>query len=191
MRPNVYIIAGPNGAGKTTFAREFLPLYVDCRKFVNADLIAQGISPLAPEVAAIQAGRLVLQEISAFIARREDFSFETTLSGKSYMRLLHDFKNQGYMVQIFFLWLPAPDMSLSRVKDRVLRGGHNIPEADLRRRFDRSIKNFLQHYRQIADSWMLFDNSFLPPLLIASKKGGQLDIIDKVIYQKLGEQFNE
>ena len=147
MRPNVYIIAGPNGAGKTTFAREFLPRYADCRNFINADLIAQGISPFAPEAAAFRAGRLVLQEIDTFVNRKEDFAFESTLSGKSYLHLLRDLKKHDYMIQIFFLWVPKAEISVSRVRDRVLRGGHNVPEADLRRRFERSIRNFLQHYR--------------------------------------------
>ena len=189
MRPNVYIIAGPNGAGKTTFARKFLPKYAQCTNFVNADLIAQGISPLAPEAAAFRAGRLVLEEITAFVNRQEDFAFESTLSGKSYLRVLRDLKNDGYSIQIFFLWVPTPDVSISRVQDRVSRGGHNVPEPDLRRRFDRSIRNFLQHYRQIADSWMLFDNSLDAPILVADQARGKITIMKQEIYHSVIERF--
>ena len=179
MSPTVYIIAGPNGAGKTTFAREFLPIYAKTRVFINADLIAQGLSPLAPEAAAFHAGRLVLQEIDTLVKRQADFGFETTLSGKSYLHLLRELKKHNYALHLFFLWVPTVDVSISRVKDRVFRGGHNVPETDLRRRYERSIRNFLQHYRHLADSWQLFDNSITPPSLIASKDAGALSIMNK------------
>lgn len=190
MRPNVYIIAGPNGAGKTTFAREFLPLWVQCKNFINADLIAQGISPFAPEAAAFRAGRLVLEEINAFINRREDFAFESTLSGKSYLNLFRHLKDHDYSIHIYFLWVPTADVALSRVRDRVSHGGHNVPESDLRRRFERSMRNFLQHYRQNVDSWMLFNNSIKPPVVIADEIAGSFRILDKEIYQSLIEQFD-
>jgi len=188
VRPSVYIIAGPNGAGKTTFAREFLPQYAECRNFINADLLAQGISPFAPEAAAFRAARLVLEEIDAFAARKEDFAFETTLSGKSYLHLLRDLRKQDYLIHIFFLLVPTADISISRIRDRVSRGGHNVPEADVRRRFERSIRNFLQQYRQLADSWMLFDNSPDTPLLIATGAAGKLTIMNEEIYHSLVER---
>jgi predicted ABC-type ATPase len=142
MNPNVYIIAGPNGAGKTTFAREFLPNYADCRNFINADLIAQGMSPFSPEAVAFRAGRLMLSEINLLARRHVDFGFETTLSGHGHLGLIRRLKNSGYQVHIFFLWIPVVDIALSRVRDRVLEGGHDVPEADVRRRFERSIGNF-------------------------------------------------
>lgn len=191
MRPNVYIIAGPNGAGKTTFAREFLPLWVQCKNFINADLIAQGISPFAPEAAAFRAGRLVLEETNAFINRREDFAFESTLSGKSYLNLFRHLKDHDYLIHIYFLWVPTADVALSRVRDRVFHGGHNVPESDLRRRFERSMRNFLQHYRQNVDSWTLFNNSIKPPVVIADEIAGSFRILDKEIYQSLIEQFDK
>ena len=119
MRPNVYIIAGPNGVGKTTFAREFLPNYADCKNFVNADLIAQGMAPFSPETAAFRAGRLVLNEIDLLAQHRADFGFETTLSGRSYLSLIRRLKSQGYAVHFFFLWLSRVDLALSRIKARV------------------------------------------------------------------------
>ena len=120
---DLYIIAGPNGVGKTTFARKFLPNYADCRNFINADLIAEGISPFSPEAAAIRAGRLVLNEIRSFGHRRVPFAFETTLSGRGYLRLIRQLKRQCYTVHFFFLWVKSVDVALSRVKDRCSRVG--------------------------------------------------------------------
>jgi predicted ABC-type ATPase len=114
-QPNLYIIAVPNGAGKTTFAREFLPNYVKCLEFINADLIAGGLSPFAPERASIQAGRIMLAQIHSLGNRREDFGFETTLSGKTYFRFINDLKGIGYRIYLYFLWIPSPDLALERM----------------------------------------------------------------------------
>jgi predicted ABC-type ATPase len=129
LRPNLYIIAGPNGAGKTTFARKFLPQYVECLEFVNADFIAGGLSPFAPERAAIHAGRLMLEQIHSLTERGLDFGFETTLSGKTYVKLLQEMKRRGYFIHIFFLWITDVELALERIKLRVRNGGHHIPEA--------------------------------------------------------------
>jgi len=125
----LYIIAGPNGAGKTTFAGEFLPNYADCKNFVNADLIAQGMAPFSPETAALRAGRTMLEKIRSFAERRVSFAFETTLSGRSHLTLLRKLKAEGYDIHFFFLWLKSVDLALSRVRERVSRGGHDVPEA--------------------------------------------------------------
>jgi predicted ABC-type ATPase len=143
---NAYIVAGPNGAGKTTFAREFLPYYANCRNFVNADLIAQGISPLAPEAAAIHAGRLMLAQIARFAQKGSDFGFETTLAGRGYLSLLRRLKKSGYKVHLFYLWVPDVELLLSRIAGRVEQGGHQVPESDVRRRFLRSASNLFQEY---------------------------------------------
>lgn len=143
MSPNVHVIAGPNGAGKTTFARKFLPSYADCKNFINADLIAEGVSPFAPESAAIRAGRLMLEEIRLTMCRGIDFGFETTLSGRSHLGVIRRLKQKGYQVQFFYLWVPSVELALARIRERVLRGGHDVPEAVVRRRFGRSIANFL------------------------------------------------
>lgn len=185
MSPSVYIIAGPNGAGKTTFAREFLPRYAECKNFINADLIAQGLSPFAPDAAAFQAGRLMLKEIDQFAEQRVDFGFESTLSGTSYLNLIRRLRTQGYEVHIFFFWVPTVDLSLSRIRDRVLEGGHNVPEPVVRRRYVRSIKNFLRVYRHEADVWMTFDNSSATLAPIAIEKHGKLTIINKELYETL------
>ncbi len=189
MAPNVYIIAGPNGIGKTTFAREFLPHFADCRTFVNADLIAEGVSPFSPEAAAFRAGRLMLGEISSLTKRGLDFGFEATLSGRTHLNLVRDLKKKGYGVHLFFLWTPDVEVTLSRVAERVRKGGHDVPSPVVRRRFDRSIRNFLQFYGPLADSWILFDNSGAGPIPIARQAGGNLHIIKKQIYEGLVAQY--
>lgn len=187
--PNTYVMAGPNGAGKTTFAREFLPSYAHCKNFINADLIAQGLSPFSPESAAFRAGRVVLSEIESMASRRVDFGFETTLAGRSYIRVIHDLKKRGYQIHFFFLWLPSVDLAISRIQQRVLRGGHSVPEADIRRRFERSSRNFLIHYSSLADSWMLFDNSGDIPAPIAALEVGSLVIMQEEKYRELIQRY--
>ncbi len=182
---NVYIIAGPNGSGKTTFAREFLPGYAHCPNFVNADLIAQGLSPFSPRAAAIRSGRLVLEEIRNFARKEADFGFETTLSGKSYLNLFKALKAQGYKLHLFFLWVPGSELAIARIKGRVAEGGHNVPAQDVRRRFSRSIANFFTLYEPLLDSWMFFNNAGTVPALIAKRKNGQVEVIDKELFQRI------
>src|SRR3989338_2732927 len=134
-KATVYVIAGPNGAGKTTFARKFLPEYVKCKQFVNADLIASGLSPFSPEVAALSAGKLLIEKIRELSEKMIDFGFETTLSGKSYVLFLKKLREQGYRIHLFFLWIPTLELALARIRDRVKKGGHDIPEPVVKRRF--------------------------------------------------------
>jgi predicted ABC-type ATPase len=185
----LYIIAGPNGAGKTTFAREFLPNYANCKNFVNADLIAQGMAPFSPETAALRAGRTMLEEIRSFAESRASFAFETTLSGRSYLTLLRQLKSEGYEIHFFFLWLKSVDLALSRVKERVSRGGHDVPELVVRRRFDRSMRNFLLHYRSLAKVWTLFDNSGEVPNVIAFQRDETIRIIKESAYSELVKRY--
>ena len=179
---NVYIIAGPNGSGKTTFAKMFLPSYVKCPNFVNADLIAQGLAPFDPGRVAIKAGKLVLQQIEEYAGQGVDFAFETTLSGKSYANLFSELKAKGYALHLFFLWIPNPELAIARIKDRVEEGGHSVPDQDVRRRFVRSLNNFFQLYEPMVDSWILFDNSKEKPVSVAESKSGQRQIIDKKLF---------
>lgn len=165
-QPKIIIIAGPNGAGKTTFAREFLPQEAGCPVFVNADLIAAGLSPFAPERAAIQAGRLMLDAIAQHVARRESFAFETTLSGRAYARQIPQWRQLGYRVELFFLSLTSADMAVQRVAERVRQGGHDIPEATIRRRFDSGARLFPDVYQPLVNQWVLYDNSGDEPLLM-------------------------
>jgi len=181
-RPNIYIIAGPNGAGKTTFAHKFLPQYVECLEFVNADLIAGGLSPFDPERAVTQAGRLMLEQIHSFGKRGLDFGFETTLSGKTYVKLLKDLKKKGYLIHLFFLWISNVKLALERIELRVRNGGNHIPEAIVLRRFDRSLPNFFRFYQPLADSWAIFDNSEDVPKMIAFEESGKLEILDPDLF---------
>ncbi len=162
----VIIIAGPNGAGKTTFAREFLPSEADCKVFVNADLIAAGLAPFAPEKAAVQAGRLMLQELERHFQARESFAFETTLSGRAYLRHIRNWQAAGYRVKLIFLQLQSADEAVARVALRVQQGGHDIPEPVIRRRFEAGLDNFRERYASLVDAWALYDNSALQPVLL-------------------------
>lgn len=166
----VIIIAGPNGAGKTTFAREFLPAEAGLPVFVNADLIAAGLSPFHPELAAIGAGRLMLQEIDAHAAAGRSFAFETTLAGRSYVRRIDAWRRDGYIVELIFLSLPSPEEAIRRVAERVKQGGHNVAEEVIRRRFAAGMRHFVETYRQRVDYWMQFDNSGLEPVLVDEGK---------------------
>lgn len=166
--PVCVVIAGPNGAGKTAFARQFLPRDAGVIHFVNVDLIAAGLSPLRPELAAVAAGRLLLSEIDRLSAARESFAFETTLSGVRHASLLGRLKKSGYRIEIVFLKLASAELAVGRVALRVLAGGHHVPEADVRRRFDRGWKNFVTIYRPIADGWGVWDNSGIAPVLLES-----------------------
>jgi len=155
----IIIIAGPNGAGKTTFAQSFLPAEAGLLHFVNADLIAAGLSPFEPDNAAIKAGRLMLEEIARYEKRGASFAFETTLSGLGYLRRIRRWRAQGYHVSLFFLTLPSVETAITRVAARVSQGGHDIPENVIRRRFAAGLDNFTRHYRDAVDDWILYDNT--------------------------------
>ena len=189
--PRLYIIAGPNGAGKTTFAREFLPYYADCKQFVNADFIAGGLAPFSPETAALRAGRLLLEQVRLLAEKKTDFGFETTLSGVTYVSLLRRLKTQGYRIQLYFLWIPNVELALKRISDRVQRGGHDIPEKVVRRRFHKGLRNLFRLYRPILDSWTIFDNSGVSPRPIASEELGELQMFDKGLFTKITEAAEE
>ena len=165
-RRKIIMIAGPNGAGKTTFAREFLPNEAGCSDFINADLIAAGLSPFSPGMAAMRAGRLMLEEIKTRIRQMKSFAFETTLSGRSYAQRIPEWRALGYHVTLIFLNLPNPDIALARVAARVAQGGHNVPEDVVRRRFRTGLRNFEEIYKDLVDVWILYDNSGSMPVLL-------------------------
>ena len=167
-RPRCLLIAGPNGAGKTTFAREYLPNDARVLNFVNADLIASGLSPLRPELAAVAAARLMLDEIDRLVERRADFAWESTLSGLGHVKRLQIMRRLGYHVEIIYLRLASSRLALRRIAARVRQGGHNVPKADVLRRFSRSWQNFETRYRPLANAWAVYDNSSKPPKLVES-----------------------
>ena len=167
--PRIHIIAGPNGAGKTTFARVYLPIAVNCLYFVNADLIAAGLSPFAPETAAIRAGRLMLQEIDAHVTAERSFAFETTLAGLAYARKIKAWQKQGYKIDLHFLALPSADLAQERVAIRVTQGGHNIPSDVIKRRFASGLHNLNTIDKPLVNQWFYYDASNSPPLLIEKK----------------------
>jgi predicted ABC-type ATPase len=162
----IIIIAGANGAGKTTFAREFLPKEAACPVFVNADLIAAGLSPFNPDLAAIAAGRLMLEQMAEHAKRGESFAFETTLSGRSYVRLIRKWRRDGYFVTLLFLGLTSAEEAIARIAERVAQGGHHIPDDVVRRRFAAGLRNFETLYRQEVDFWQRYDNSGDVPIVV-------------------------
>lgn len=187
---HVYIVAGPNGSGKTTFAREFLPNFAKCPNFVNMDLIAHGLSPFDPTQVAMKAGRLVLSRIRELSADGEDFGFETTLSGRTHKRMFNSLRKKDYKLHLFYLWVPAKELSLLRIKNRVAEGGHDVLPNDVRRRFDRSIDNFFKTYLPLADSWMLFDNSGVKPVLAAKGAAGRLEVENEPVYREITKDLH-
>jgi predicted ABC-type ATPase len=164
----IVIVAGPNGAGKTTFATEFLPREAGCPDFINVDLIAIGLSPFDPERAALRAARLMLEEIHHRVRKGASFAFETTLAGRNYARWIPRWRAAGYHVKLIFLSLPTADLATARVATRVAKGGHNVPETVVRRRFDAGLRNFKALYRGLVNSWALYDNSGPTPRLLAA-----------------------
>ena len=178
-QPTVYVIAGPNGAGKTTFAASFLPDFVNCREFVNADLIAAGLSPFDPDSQAIAAGRLMLQRIAELVHARQSFGFEKTLAGRTHARRLISMKSEaGYRVVLFFLWLETVGLAISRVAFRVREGGHHIPAETVKRRFRLGISNFGKLYRNLADDWYIIDGSKATPSIVCRGNFACLEILD-------------
>lgn len=187
VAPVCTVIAGPNGAGKTTFAFTYLVIGGHSRNFVNADLIAAGLSPLDPDREAVEAGRLFLREVRRFIANRESFAFETTLSGRSYLRMIRELVATGWEVHLIYLWLPGVATCRERVAERVARGGHDIPTETIERRYFRSVRNLLTEYAAACTVTTCYDNSDSVPQLIFTQHGKSRSVKDDVRYQRLAE----
>jgi predicted ABC-type ATPase len=178
--PNLYIIAGCNGAGKTTASFTILPEILDCREFVNADIIAADISPLNPESVAFEAGRMTLRKIHCLLEERVDFAFETTLATRSYVSLIKNAKREGFTVTLLFFWLDSPDLARRRVLKRVQEGGHNIPPDVIERRYYSGIDNLMNLYTPVCDNWMIVNNINPIPQEIAL--GGEPALSEKVMH---------
>ncbi len=187
--PSLYIIAGPNGAGKTTFIKRFAPRHLALLDFLNADEMARGLSPLAPERAQIEAGRLMLARVRQFIAAGKSFAMETTLSGRTYRLLLKQAKDAGFATHLDFLVLPSVEDSIRRVANRVIQGGHNVPEADLRRRFRLGLQNLFSLYRPFCDTWNVYLNAD-DATLVAHGTPETLEIDHRTLFDSFVREFN-
>lgn len=186
--PICWIIAGPNGAGKTTFALGYLPEVAHCEHFINADLIAAGLSPLHPEREQLAASRLYLAEIERCIRAGKDFAFETTLSGRGYRRLADRLMRAGWQLELIYLALPDMEMSRQRVAERVLHGGHDIPAAAIERRFGRSLYNLFVAYAPVVSRARCYLNGGDVPSLVFVQGGNALDILDATVYRRLRKE---
>lgn len=188
MTPTLCIIGGCNGAGKTTLARELLPR-LGLMRFLNADEIARGLSPLDPSLSAFKAGRLVLEEARSLIASGSSFGLESTLSGKTYVAMLREARARGFRVIVHYVMIGSAQQAVERVKLRVKLGGHHVPDEDVMRRFDRSIRHLLEDYLPLADEWGVWDNRIPPPREIASNTSISLpDLVDLLRATKLMEK---
>ena len=188
--PSLYVIAGQNGAGKTTFIKRFAPRELALLDFINADEIARGLSPFAPERAQIEAGRLVLTRFRQFVEDGRDFALETTLSGRTYRKQFEAARAAGYHIRLDFLLLPELEDSIRRVADRVEQGGHNVPLDDLRRRFKVSVQNLFNIYRPVIDRWSLYDNGQHTPVLLAFGDAKTLTVVSKNDFAKVVSEFS-
>jgi predicted ABC-type ATPase len=159
--PNVVVLAGPNGAGKSTAAPSLLRGRLAVTEFVNADVIARGLSEFNPDAVAYQAGRVMLERLAELAQQRVSFAFETTLASRSFASKISEWMRNGYRFHLVFLWLPAAELAVARVADRVKMGGHNVPEETIRRRYRAGISNFFHLYQQVATTWRVYDNSLV------------------------------
>ena len=185
--PNLYIIAGPNGAGKTTASFNLLPDVLHCQNFVNADEIARGLSPFAPEKVAFQAGRIMLQRIDELLPQKVDFAIETTLATRSYVQLVRRAQALRYKVHLIFFFLENEEQAIQRVAQRVSNGGHNIPEEDIRRRFKRGIFNLINLYMPVCDNVLVYNNAHGEAILVAKRASstGNIQVYEKEMWNQL------
>lgn len=184
------IIAGPNGAGKTTFALKYLPQVSPNTAFINADLIAAGLSPLAPEQQLFAASRLFLQQIEQHVAEGRDFAFETTLSGRGYLHLVQRLRSSGWRIELLYLALPNVELSRLRVAERVAHGGHSIAPQDIDRRFPRSLRNLFDLYAAAVDEATCFLNSGPSPEIVFVQQGAERVILQPLVYHELLKAAN-
>ncbi|MCL4642062.1 MAG: zeta toxin family protein [Olivibacter sp.] len=189
--PNLYIIAGCNGAGKTTASYTVLPEILNCKEFVNADIIAAGISPFNVESVALEAGRIMLNRINELIKEQVDFAFETTLSTRSYVSLVQKARGTGFNVILLFFWLDSPEQAQKRVAKRVAGGGHHIPEVVVTRRYIRGIVNLFELYMPVCDEWMVFNNMDVSPELIAKSDSLGKEIYNTELWERIQKQGHD
>ncbi|MBI5143167.1 MAG: zeta toxin family protein [Nitrospirae bacterium] len=190
LPPHIVVIAGPNGSGKSTTAPFLLNGALQVKEFVNADIIAQGLSAFNPEMTAFQAGRIMLERLHFLANRRADFAFETTLASKSFAPWIAGLLESGYEFHLVFFWLPNEEFAVNRVADRVRMGGHNVPNATIRRRYHAGIVNFFSIYKPLADTWMFYDNSTSSPHLVAyGEREAKPVVIETAIWHNCIENY--
>jgi predicted ABC-type ATPase len=185
-QPTVAVLAGINGAGKTTASQRILREAVRIPLFTNADTIARGLNSFDPEGEAARAGRIMLDWLHDLAAHRRSFAFETTLAARTYARWLGELRQSGYVVHLFYYWLDSPELSIRRVADRVRAGGHHVPDDTIRRRYSRSVGNFLDLYRPVVTTWQVYDNSNGHARLLAFNNG----YFDTVLDPDRWDMFN-
>lgn len=183
--PKLFIIAGCNGAGKTTASFTILPEILNCHEFVNADIIAKGLSPFAPEKAAVAAGRILLERVKELMESGKDFAIETTLATRTHVKMIKEAQARGYIVTILFFWLNMPSLAIERVRLRVQSGGHNVSEDKIRRRYDMGIIHLFQLYLPICDYWIIIDNSNAPMIISEGGKDITTKIHNKTLFNQL------
>ena len=177
----IYLIAGCNGAGKTTFAKEFLPIELKCLRFLNPDEIARGLSPLDPSQELFAAGRVLLAQFGSYLERGDCFTIESTLSGRTYLKLLNEALARGFELEIHYLTLPDPEVAIRRVKARVLMGGHDVADDDVRRRFYRSRENFVKLYLPLARRWVVWDAASACPKELARSDRDDTALVSRLL----------
>lgn len=189
--PNVVVIAGPNGSGKSTAAPALLRDYLGITEFVNADVIAQGLSGFGSENVALQAGRIMLERLKELAADEADFAFETTLASRTFATWLKDLQQSGYRAHLLFLWLPSAEMAVARVSSRVQRGGHDVPEDVVRRRYESGLRNFFSLYRPLVEAWRMYDNSSREgyTLIASESKDDPLHMEQETLWNSLVEAY--
>ncbi|GAB1354961.1 hypothetical protein MASR1M12_37010 [Erysipelotrichia bacterium] len=187
----IIVIGGPNGAGKSTSAPEILQGALRVDEFVNADTIAHGLSAFRPEKAAIKAGRVMLARLQELASQKMNFAFETTLSSRSFAPWIKELKRSGYKFSILFFWLESPQLAVNRVAERVMNGGHHVPEDVVKRRYEAGLANFFRFYQPVADHWEFFDNSnaFEPVLVACSDGDSPANILVPRIWEPLKEKY--
>lgn len=188
----VYLIAGCNGAGKTTASLTMLPEMLNCKEFVNADSIAVGISPFQPDTAFFEAGRVMLSRIEQLAKMRIDFAIETTLASKNYLSRIRNFRDYGFEITLIYFWLNSPSLAIDRIRDRVKKGGHSIPDNIVIRRYFRGINNLFKYFIPLCDNWMVIDNSEEKPEIIAEGiKDSELDVFNDNIWNQIKNNYHE
>lgn len=188
--PTLYIIAGCNGAGKTTASMTLLPEILNCKEFVNADSIASGLSPFQPDTVSFEAGRLMIQRMNELMKQNETFAVETTLSSRHYLQFIQKCKDAGYTIILIFYWLSSVQLAKYRVRMRIKKGGHGIPNKVIERRYTKGLQNFFQTYKNLVDEWTFLDNSTMETTPLAQKlKSKTEEIFNRIRWNLLEKKY--